>query len=145
MLRKIQDSSLIWKYIYVVPWVTTVILYYNILIINTITYYLVHVRGARIDHWSRGGLKSPGVPGSSPAAAEIFPFCTHNAVTQTVQIRGIVIATERIFDSRRLKKRTQKKQIKMSKLTCERSKKPLKKTLVLAGNGLLQTNEIISS
>ena len=84
------------------------------------------------------------MPGSSPAAAEIFPFCTHNAVTQTVQIRGIVIATERIFDSRRLKKRTQKKQIKMSKLTCERSKKPLKKT-VLAGNGLLQTNEIISS
>ena len=53
--------------------------YYNILIINTIrpTYYLAHVRGARIAYWSRGGLESPGVPGSSPAAAEIFPWCTH--------------------------------------------------------------------
>ena len=64
-------------------------IYYNILIINTITYYLVHVRGARIDHWSRGGLESPGVPVSGPAAAEIFPCCTHNTVTQTVQIRVI--------------------------------------------------------
>ena len=92
------------------------ILYYNILIINTITYYLVHVRGARIDHWSRGGLESPGVPGSGPAAAEIFPCCTHNAVTQTVQIRGIIIATERITDSRGLKKRTQKKRNKNVKV-----------------------------
>ena len=50
---------------------------YNILIINTPTYYLAHVRGARIAHWSRGELESPGVPGSSPAAAEIFPWCTH--------------------------------------------------------------------
>ena len=73
-------------------------------------YYLLfcHVRGARIDHWSRGGLESPGVPGSGSAAAEIFPCCTHNAVTQTVQIRGIIIATERITDSRGLKKRTQR-------------------------------------
>ena len=63
----------------------------------------------------------------SPAAAEIFPCCTHNAVIQTVQIRGIIIATERITDSRRLKKCTQKKEIKMSKLTCERLKKTLKK------------------
>ena len=73
-----------------------------------------------IDHWSRGRLESPGVPGSGPAAAEIFPFCTHNAVTQTVQIRGIIIATKRITDSRSLKKRTQKKEIKMAKSTCER-------------------------
>ena len=50
---------------------------FNILIINTITYYLVHVRDARIAHWSRGGPESPGVPGSSPAAAEIFPWCIH--------------------------------------------------------------------
>ena len=119
--------------------------YYDILIIHTITYYLVHVRGARIAHWSRGGLESPGVPGSIPAAAEIFPWCTNYAATQTVQICGIIIATERITDSRFLKKRTQKKRIKMSKLTCELSIKPLKKTFVMAGNGLLQTNGIISS
>ena len=30
-----------------------------------------------------------GVSGSSPAAADIFPWYTH-AVTQTVQIRGIM-------------------------------------------------------
>ena len=60
------------------------------------------------------------MPGSGPAAAEIFPCCTHNAVTQTVQIRGIIIATKRITDSRSLKKRTQKKEIKMAKLTSER-------------------------
>ena len=105
------------------------ILYYNILIINIITYYLVHVRGARLAHWSRCGLRSPEVPGSSPAAAEIFPWCrpTYD-VTQTVQIHGIIIATERITNSRRLKKPTQKKEIKMSKLTCERSIKTFKKT-----------------
>ena len=85
------------------------------------------------------------MPGSGPAAAEIFPCCTHNAVTQTVQISGIIIATECITDLRGLIKRTQKKEIKMSKLTCELSKKTLKKNFVLAGNGLLQTNEIISS
>ena len=76
--------------------------YYNICIINTITYYLAHVRGARIAHWSRGGLESPGVPGSSPAA---YTY----AVTQTVQIRGIIIATEHITDLRCLKKRTHTK------------------------------------
>ena len=37
------------------------------------------------------------------------------------------------------------KKKKISKLTCERSIKPFKKTFVLAGNRLLQTNEIISS
>ena len=95
------------------PWVTIILLYYNILIINTITYYLVHVRGARLAHWSRGGLESPEEPGSSPAAAEIFPWCRPTyAVTQTVQIYGMIIATERITDSRRLKKRTQKKRNK---------------------------------
>ena len=51
--------------------------YYNIFIIKTITYYLAHFRGARIAHWLRGGLEGLGVPGSSPAAAEIFPWCTH--------------------------------------------------------------------
>ena len=122
-----------------------IILYYDILIINTITYYLV--RGAKLAHWSRGGLESPEVPGSSPAAAEIFPWCRPTyAVTQTVQIHVIIIATERVTDSRRLKKCTQKKEIKVAKLTCERSIKPFKKkTFVLAGNGLLQINEIVSS
>ena len=46
------------------------------------------------------------------------------AATQTVQIRGIIMQTERITDSRRIKKRTKKKEIKMtnmSKLTCKRS------------------------
>ena len=56
--------------------------------------------------WTR---ESGGSAWLSPAAAEIFPCCTHNAVTQTVQIRGIIIATERITYSRRLKKCTQKK------------------------------------
>ena len=45
-----------------------------------------------------------------------------------------------------IKECTQKKEIKMAKLTCERSIKPFKKkTFVLAGNGLLQINEIVSS
>ena len=52
-------------------------------------------------------------------------------MTQTVQIRGIIIATERITDSRCLKKCKQKKEIKMSKLTCERSIKPFKKTAAI--------------
>ena len=51
------------------------------------------------------------------------------AVTQTVQIHGIIMTTERITNSHRTKKRTKKnKEIKMtnmSKLTCERSIKPL--------------------
>ena len=85
-----------------------IILYYDILIINTIIHYLV--RGAKLAHWSRGGLESPEVPGSSPAAAEIFPWCRPTyAVTQTVQIHVIIIATEHITYSRRLKKCTQKK------------------------------------
>ena len=69
-----------------------------------------------LDNWSRGGLENPGVPGSGPAAAEIFHCCTHNAVTLTVQIRGIIIATERITESRGLKKRTQKKRNKNVKV-----------------------------
>ena len=35
--------------------------------------------------------QSPGVPGSTPAAADLFPWCTHNyTVTQTLQIYGIM-------------------------------------------------------
>ena len=58
----------------------------------------------------RSEFESPEVPGSSPAAAEIFPWCrpTYD-VTQTVQFHGMKIATERITDSRRLKKRARKK------------------------------------
>ena len=37
-------------------------------------------------HWLTQGT---GVSGSSPAAADIFPWYTH-AVTQTIQIRGII-------------------------------------------------------
>ena len=37
-------------------------------------------------HWLTQGM---GVLGSSPAAADIFPWYTH-AVTQTIQIRGIM-------------------------------------------------------
>ena len=43
---------------------------------------------------------------------------------QTVQIRGIIMTTERFTDSHRIKKCTKKKEIKMtniSKLTCKRS------------------------
>ena len=50
------------------------------------------------------------------------------AVTQTVQMYGIIMTTERITDSHRIKKRTKNKEIKMtnmSKLTCKRSIKPL--------------------
>ena len=87
-----------------------IILYYDILIINTITYYLVRGAKLHVAHWSRGGLESPEVPGSSPAAAEIFPWCRPTyAVTQTVQIHVIIIATERVTDSRRLKNVHKKK------------------------------------
>ena len=39
----------------------------------------------------------PEVPGSSPAAADIFPLCTH-VVTRTAQICGIKMTTERIIN-----------------------------------------------
>ena len=50
------------------------------------------------------------------------------AVTQTVRIRGIIMKTERITDSHRIKNVQKNKEIKMtnmSKLTCKRSIKPL--------------------
>ena len=38
--------------------------------------------------------QSPWVPGSIPSAADIFSWCTHmHAVTQTVQIRGILMTS----------------------------------------------------
>ena len=89
--------------------------YYNIFIINTITYYLAHVRGARIAHWSRGGLRVVdsrvrGYLVRVPLPPKSFLGVAYTyGVTQTVQIRGIIIATEHITDSRCLKKRTQTK------------------------------------
>ena len=68
------------------------------------------------------------MPGSGPAAAKIFPCCTHNSVTRAVQIRGVIIATERITDSRGLKKRTQKKRNKNVKVDMWTVKKTSKKT-----------------
>ena len=35
--------------------------------------------------------QSPGVPGLSPSAAAMFSWCTHYAVIQSVQIRGILM------------------------------------------------------
>ena len=64
------------------------------------------------------------------------------AETQTVQIHGIIMSTERINDPP-IKKRTKKRMTNMSKVTCKRSIKPFKKTFVLAENWLLQKNEII--
>ena len=38
--------------------------------------------------------QSSWVPGSIPSAADIFSWCTHmHAVTQTVQIRGILMTS----------------------------------------------------
>ena len=47
--------------------------------VNTLlSWILKYVCGARIAHSQRWlTLQSPGVPGSSPAAAEIFPCCTY--------------------------------------------------------------------
>ena len=72
--------------------------------------------------------RSPGVPGSRPVVTDIFPWCTHvYAVTQTVQIRGIIMTSEQhITDSRRTKNVPQKiiKMTNMSMVTCKRSIKP---------------------
>ena len=61
----------------------------------------------------------PGVPGSSPSAADIFSWCTHYAVTQTVQIGGIIMMPPILLllcmtDSRRIKNVEKNKDEKLS-------------------------------
>ena len=73
-------------------------------------------------------FQSPGVPGSSPAAAETFPLVHTYAVPNTVENRGIIMTTERITDSRRMKNVKKNDQWPISKLTCKRS---IKKWLAL--------------
>ena len=58
---------------------------------------------AGIDYWWLDLvwlIQSPGLPGSSPAAADIFPWCTLiYAVTQAVQIRGRIMTAAAAADT----------------------------------------------